>query len=91
MQETQNCPTRGVWLKFVLSASSRFINKREAFQMCPSLHGFSRLLDADIELHRQILPEPPKWQGIEIAFVVYRGVLILISEIVLLWNRWIRS
>jgi hypothetical protein len=76
----------------VMSASKRFLKTREAYWICPSLHGFSRLIDAPIELHQQILPENPKglgWPGI--AFVLYRDALIAISEIVLFWNRWTRS
>ena len=76
----------------VLSASKRFLKAREAYWICPSLHGFIRLIDANIELHKQILPGNPKglgWPGI--AYVLYRDVLICISEIVLFWNRWTRS
>lgn len=75
----------------VLSASKRFLKTREAYWTCPSTHGLSRLLDATIELHEQILPGNPKglgWPGI--AFVLYWKVLNGISEIVLRWKRWTR-
>lgn len=76
----------------VLSASKRFLKTRESYWICPSPHGFSRLIDANIELHQQILPENPRglgWPGI--AYVLYRDVLIGISEIALLWSRLTRS
>lgn len=76
----------------ILSASKRFLKTREAYWICPSMHGFSRLIDATIELHHQILPKNPRglgWPGM--AFVLYRDVLIAISEIALLWNRCIRG
>ena len=38
----------------VISASRRFLRKREAFWMRPSMHGFSRLVEATIEL-RQVM------------------------------------
>jgi hypothetical protein len=72
----------------VMSASKRFLKTREVYWTCPSMHGFSRLLNANIELHQQILPGNPKglgWPGI--AFVLYRDVLICISGLVLFWNR----
>jgi hypothetical protein len=76
----------------VISASKRFLKTREAYWTCPSLHGFSRLIEATIELHQQILPGNPEglgWPGI--AFVLYRDALISISEVALLWNRWTRN
>jgi hypothetical protein len=75
----------------VLSASKRFLKTQDAFWVCPSIHGFSRLLDAAIELHQQIVPENPKWPGPYIAYRLLKRVLISISKIVRLWNRWIRS
>lgn len=76
----------------VLLASKRFLKTREVYWTCPSTHGLYRLLDANIELHQQILPGNPKglgWPGV--AFVLYRDALIASSEVSLLWSRFIRS
>lgn len=76
--------------KGIVSASKRFLRTREAVHMLPSLRGFIRYVEAIIELHQLIVPEEPRWPGALVAFGIYRGGLVVVSEAVMFWKRWIR-
>jgi hypothetical protein len=79
-----------VKFKGIVSASKRFLRTREAVHMLPSRRGLIRHVESIVELHQQIVPEQPRWPGSLVAFGIYRGGLVVVSEAVMFWKRWIR-
>jgi hypothetical protein len=47
-------------------------------------------VESIVELHQQIVPEQPRWPGSLVAFGICRGGLVVVSEAVMFWKKWIR-
>ncbi len=56
----------------------------------PSLQAFSRLLEATIELHQAMVPEGSDHHAEQFVFRVWWVVLKIVSDVTLLWKRWLR-
>jgi hypothetical protein len=78
-------------LQAILTVSKQFLQMQKEFQSCPTPQGFSRHLRVTVEFHQAMVPEKPGWQGLGIAFALYRSGLVVISYLNLFWKRWLKA